>query len=175
MMHEAAVVSGPGRHRLDTIPTDAEQAQAAAWLICRAGPQLCALPTEHVIEVMRELPIKPVAGAPIYVRGMSVIRGAPVVVIDAGLLIGQHTTEIARLVTIQVGTRTFALAVQSVLAISTLASDEAGQLPPLLRDTANETVEAIGVLDAELLFFLRTARIVSEEVLAALTAAGAAS
>lgn len=175
MIHEAAIVRQPGWDRLDTIPNDDDQARPATWLLCRAGTQLCALPTEHVIEVMRHLPITPIAGAPIYVRGMSVIRGAPVVVVDAALLVGQHTTEIARLVTIRAGTRTFALAVQSVLDISTFASDKSGQLPPLLRDTANETIEAIGILDAELLFFLRTARIVSEEVLAALTAAGAAS
>jgi purine-binding chemotaxis protein CheW len=175
MIHEAAIISRPGYDRPAAIPADADLALRAAWLLCRAGTQLCALPVEHVIEIMRGLPVEPVAGTPPYVRGLSVIRGAPVPVIDAGLLVGQRAIESARLVTIRVGTNTIALAVQSVLGISTLESDVSGPLPPLLREAANEAVEAIGMLDAELLFFLRAARIVPEDVLAGLAATGAAS
>jgi hypothetical protein len=43
-------------------------------------------------------------------------------------------------------------------------------LPPLLRDAAVEAVAAIGTLDAELLLFLRTARIVPEDLLSRLDA-----
>ena len=39
----------------------------------RAGTQLCAVPLDHVIEVMRTLPIKPVTTGPRYVRGLCII------------------------------------------------------------------------------------------------------
>jgi hypothetical protein len=62
-----------------------------------------------------------------------------------------------------------------VLGISALETEAFEQLPPLLRDVANETVNAIGIRDDELLFLLRTARLVPEDVLAGLAAEGIAS
>jgi purine-binding chemotaxis protein CheW len=174
MMHEVAIAGRPRNDRPATISDNADLALRAVWLICRAGTQLCALPIEHVIEIMRGLPVEPVAGAPSYVRGLSVIRGAPAPVIDIGLLVGDLAIETARLVTIRLGTRIIALAVQSVLGISALEGEAFEQLPPLLRDAATEMVDAIGVRDDELLFLLRTARLVPEDVLAGLAAGGVA-
>ena len=144
-------------------------------LVCRAGGQLCAVPLKHVIEVMRLLPIKPVAGAPRYVSGLCIIRGAPVPVVDTGLLVGDRATAPERLVTVKTGSRTIALAAEAVLGIWAIGADRLDQLPPLLRDAATETIAAIGTLDAELLFFLRTARIVPEGLFDRLVAEGARS
>ena len=145
------------------------------WLLCRAGAHLCAIPIADVIETMRLLPIEAVSGAPPYVRGLAIIRGAPVPVIDTGLLVGEQATRCTRLVTIRTGTRTVALAAEAVEGVSAIAPDKLGQLPPLLRAGASETIEAIGMLDAELILFLRTARIVPDEALDRLEFAGALS
>lgn len=131
-----------------------------SWLLCRAGTRLCAIPLEHVIEIMRVLPIEVVAGAPPYMRGVSIIRGSAVPVVDTGLLIGDHATKSERLVAIRSGSRTIALAADAVLGIRAIGARMLHDLPPLLRDAASETIAAIGALDAELLFFLRAARIV---------------
>jgi purine-binding chemotaxis protein CheW len=147
----------------------------AEWLLCRAGALLCAIPIEHVIETMRVLPIEPVAGAPRHVLGLSLIRGAPVPVVDTGLLVGEQPTRAERIVTVKAGNRTIALAADAVLGIAAIAPGEIGQLPPLLRDAAADTIEAIGTRDAELLFFLRAARLVPEEMLDRLAFAGAMS
>jgi len=144
-------------------------------LLCRAGTHLCAVPLDNVIEIMRVLPIKAVSGAPRYVRGLCIIRGAPVPVVDAGLLVGDHAASPERLITIRTGSRTIALAVEAVLGISAVAAETLSQLPPLLRDAATETIAAIGTLDAELLFFLRTAEIIPPNLLDALDAEGARS
>src|ERR1700726_254760 len=120
MTHAAALIGWPEDDRAATVSDEADLVPRTTWLLCRAGTQLCALPLEHVVEIMRGLPAEPVAGAAPYVRGLSVIRGAPVPVIDAGLLVGQYATENAQLVTIRVEGRTIALAVQSVLGLSTL-------------------------------------------------------
>jgi purine-binding chemotaxis protein CheW len=133
------------------------------WLLCRAGTSLCALPLGYVVEIMRMLPIEPVAGAPLCVRGLSIIRGTPTPVVDTALLCGGRTAPSHRLVTVRAGTQIVALAVDTVLGVRSIKADE--PLPPLLQEAANNVVSAIGRLDAELLLFLATARVVSEELL----------
>ena len=133
-------------------------------LLCRAGSQLCAVPLSDVIEVMRALPIRPVSRCPQYVRGLCMIRGAPVPVVDTGLLVANRATECERLIAVRTGSRTVALAAEAVLGIWAIGADKLSRLPPLLGDGATDTIAAIGSLDAELLFFLQTTRIVPEDV-----------
>lgn len=140
------------------------QSGVAGWLLCQAGKQLYAVPIAHVIEIMRVLPVDSIAGAPPYVRGLCIIRGTPVPVVDAGLLISNQATQSGRLVAIRVGDRAIALQVEAVLGVRVFAADTFNQLPPLLRDVATETVAAIGTRDSELLLALRAARIVPESV-----------
>lgn len=156
-------------------PSDGVEGVRANWLLCRAGRNLCAIPLAHVIEIMRPLPIEAVAGAPRYVLGLCIIRGAAVPVIDTGLLIGAQATRSERLVTIRTGDRTTALAAESVLGIAAIRPETFNELPPLLREAAHETIAALGTLDAELLFLLRTARIVPAELLDRLDRDGASS
>jgi purine-binding chemotaxis protein CheW len=144
----------------------------AAFLLCRAGSSFCALPLDRVAEIMRALPIEPMAGAPRYVCGLSIIRGTPAPVVDIGLLLGEQPTRADRLVAIKVADRIVALAVDSVLGMRTIA--DPSDLPPLLRE-ASEAIAGIGTLDSALLFFLRTARIVPDDLLVHLRADGAAA
>lgn len=135
---------------------------AATYLLCRVSRQLHAIPIEHVIEVMRMLPIEPVASAPSYVRGVSIVRGVPTPVVDTGLLTGGTETLARRLVEIKTEGRVIALVVEDVLGIRTLQSSRCGELPPLLRDVASETIAGIGTLDTSLLLILRLAKVVPE-------------
>src|SRR5271155_6034274 len=57
-------------------------------LVVFAGAYSCALPIGHVVETMRPLPTEPVAGAKAFVRGLALIRGAAVPVIDLAHVIG---------------------------------------------------------------------------------------
>jgi purine-binding chemotaxis protein CheW len=144
-------------------PDNGADRQRNFWLLCRAGSARYALPLEHVVEIMRILPIEPIAGAPLYVRGLSIIRGTPTPVVDTALLCSGCTAPAHRLVTVRAGTGIIALAVNSVLGVRSIKTGEA--LPPLLRDAVSHVVAAIGRLDAELLLFLGTARIIPEELL----------
>jgi purine-binding chemotaxis protein CheW len=123
---------------------------------------LCALPLESVIETMRPLPIEAVAGAPPFVRGLSVIRGAPVPVIDAECLINDEASEPKRYVMLRAGDQRIALAVSSVLGIREIDAQSFKELPPLLRDARAPFIAAIGALDAQLLLVLRAGRILPE-------------
>jgi purine-binding chemotaxis protein CheW len=150
-------------------------ADHASFLVCSAEEQIYALPLEQLAEIMRVLPIKAIAGAPRAVRGLCIIRGLPVPVVDAGLLFGDQACQAERLVVVKVGDRMVALAVESVLGIRSLAIEYSNRLPPLLQDAAGDTVAAVAMLDAELMFFLHTARIVPDDVFAHLSGAQASA
>jgi purine-binding chemotaxis protein CheW len=173
MVSEASTQAQPQRGH----PAATEQAAAgrASWLVCRAGTLLCAIPLEHVIEILRVLPIEAISGAPSFVRGLCIIRGTAVPVVDTGLLVGDQPTKSERLVAIRTGSRTIALTADSVLGVWAIGTGTSRELPPLLRDAAREAIAAIGTLDTELLFFLRAARIVPQELLDRLAADGATS
>ena len=141
-------------------PNGCVSGSRALWLLCRAGPPLCALPLGHVVEVMRILPIEPIAGAPLYLRGLSIIRGTPAPIVDTAFLCCGQTAPFHRLVTVRAGTRIAALAVDTVVGIRRMETTD--PLPPLLREATSGVVSMIGRLDAELLLFLSTARIVPE-------------
>jgi purine-binding chemotaxis protein CheW len=143
----------------DSIDIRSADIRSASWLLCRVGRRLCALPLDTVVENFRPLPIMPLPDAPRFVLGVSIIRGAPVPVVDIGSLFGEHETSPQRMVTLRVAGRLVALAVDSVLGVRSLGPESFDELPPLLRDAAGDLVSTIGTLDAELLLFLRTARI----------------
>ena len=48
----------------------------------------CALPLASVIETLRSPPVTAIGGAPEWVQGVAVIRGATVVIVDLGILLG---------------------------------------------------------------------------------------
>ncbi len=135
-----------------------------SWLLCRAGSHLCALPLAQILEVMRPLPIEPLAEAPAFIRGIAVIRGAPVAVLDLGHLLGQTRTKPSRFVTARVGGRTLGLAVTEVMGV--LREDQIGAhaAVPLLREAAGEAVSTIGSLDSEALLFLDKLQLLMEGV-----------
>jgi purine-binding chemotaxis protein CheW len=152
---------------LGEITADAEPRQ---WLLCRVGDRICALPILDVVETMRALPITPLTDPLGPVCGASIIRGVTVPVVDAGALFSETRPSRRRFVTIDLGGRVVALAVDEVLGITDIADDVTQALPPLLREGMPEAVRTIGVRDGEFLLRLETARLVSAAVLDALTA-----
>ncbi len=137
-------------------------------LLVRAGGQTCALDLSHVVEIMRPLPVRAVAGAPDMVRGLATIRGVPlpVVALDKILLPADAPASVAdtpRFVVLRTGARQVALAVDAVLGVYDLAPSLTGVIPPLVQHAAGEVIEAIGALDSELLMVLNAGRIVPGE------------
>jgi purine-binding chemotaxis protein CheW len=131
-------------------------------LVMMAGGQKLALPMEHVVETMRPLPLTPVATAGPGVLGVSVIRGEPLPVVDlGGLLSSQGADERAkpsRYVSIRVGSRRVALAVDAVIGVRELDATTLHETPPLLR-SSSATVTSLGALDRELIAVLDAGRL----------------
>lgn len=144
------------------------------FLLCRLRDRLCALPVRDLVETLRPLPVAKLPGAPPFVSGVAVIRGAPTPVVDGGRLLGAegpgHPT---RFVLLRLGERRVALAVESVERVTELSAAALARVTPLLGALSAELVEAIGSVDDELLLSLRAASLVPEEVFHALAGATA--
>jgi len=133
-------------------------------LLCRVRSRWCALPLAQVVETMRLLPIEPLPGAPPFVLGLAVIRGAPVPVLDTARLLGAEDGTVTRLVTMRTGDHEVAFAVDGVVGVRAIPGDELHALPPLLREVCAEAVTAIGTLDRDLLLVLSDARLVPDDL-----------
>ena len=148
-------------------------ATVSLFLLFRARTRLCAVPVERLVETMRPLPATPFPGAPAFVLGLARIRGAAVPVIDLGALLGSaDPSQAARFLSLRLGGNRVAVAVEAVLGLRQFEPDELSELPPLLATANQEAVAAIGTLDAELLLFLETTRIVPDGLWALLDAGG---
>lgn len=145
-----------------------EKAVPEKWILCRVGRRVCGLPLGCITETMRVLPVTPLADPGGLVRGASIIRGVPVPVIDAGALFGEPQAAPRRLVTIKVGERLVALAVDAVLGASDIAGQAQQELPPLLHEAAADAVRSIGILDGEFLLCLDASRLIPDSVFDAL-------
>jgi purine-binding chemotaxis protein CheW len=135
-------------------------------LVVRGGGRLCAIRVEHVAETMRPLRCEPLPDVPAFVRGVSVIRGRPVPVVDLGRLLGasDHASA-SRLVVVKIdATRRVALLVDEVLGIRPELSLPAGDLPSLLAGAGAEIIEALTRLDDQLLTVLRAGRLVPDTI-----------
>jgi purine-binding chemotaxis protein CheW len=141
-------------------------------LLVRAGGQLYVLPLEHVEETMRPLAVRAVAGVPPFVRGLAVVRGVPVPVVDAKCVCGKdkRSSDVTRFVALKVADRRIALAVDQVLGVRRIDRILLSDLPPLLSAAGEEVVSAIGTLDTELLMVLRSGKLVPEDVWKAIDA-----
>jgi purine-binding chemotaxis protein CheW len=148
-----------------------------ALLICRVGTRLCGIPLEHVVETMRPLPVEPLAHLPAFVAGVSLIRGLAIPVLDAQRLLGANVEAQSRqrYVTIRLGARSAALAVDAVVGVRHVDASQLAELPPLLREPGNDLVLALGTLDRELLVVLERSRLLPESVWQTLDAEAAAS
>lgn len=108
---------------------------------------------------MRVLPLEPIASAPPYVRGLALIRGEALPVVDAATLL-EEREEPTRFITLRVGERRVALAVGAVEGIRDLTEAQVQAPPPLLSET--QALQNLGVLDRELLVILETVTLLGE-------------
>lgn len=140
-------------------------------LLVRAGLLRCAIPLEAVTEIMRALPLRALGGLPPYVRGASVIRGAPTPVVDMSVLLGNPPLAApARYVVVR-GASPVALAVDAVAGVQRLPQAVLGGLPHLLSDLGREHVRSLAALDGELMPVLAAALTLPDDVLEGLAVA----
>lgn len=142
-----------------------------AALVFRAGSLLCALRLDEVVETLRPLETRPLAGTPAFVRGIAVLRGVPTPVIDVSRLLGGGQTEVDRFVAVRTERGAVALATGPVLGIRDVDANAAGGHPALLGARSSRLVAGVGTVGAEPLLLLQSMRTVPDEVWEAAAAA----
>jgi purine-binding chemotaxis protein CheW len=133
------------------------------FLVCRIGTIPCALPLVGVLETLRPLAFETLTGAPAFVAGLAIIRGAPVPVIAGHYLVGSAPAAIGRWVVLRAGSHRVALGVDEVIGISPLAAADVDAMPPLLRQSS-AIVAQMGARDGELLLVLDATRVIPSEL-----------
>ena len=93
------------------------------------------------------------------------IRGATVVVVDLASMLGAAADEAkqTRVVTLRVGTRVVALAVESITGVREFDRSMLSEIPPLLLQAHPEVLTAMGLLDGELMLVFDGSRIVTDK------------
>lgn len=148
--------------------TATDNVSAAPWLACRVASHICALPLGDIVETMRPLPLEPFPRAPAFVAGLAIIRGAPTPVVDMRALLGEPAASGGRFITVRVGERIAALAVDTVLGVHEVDAGRLANLPPLTRDIAGDAASAVASRDAQLMLFFQTTRIFPPSLVEAL-------
>ena len=135
-------------------------------LVFHAGSMLCALGLDDVIETMRPLGTRPLAGMPAFVRGVSIVRGVPTPVVDVARLLGGERAEVCRFVAVRTEHGTVVFATGAVLGVRTTAAGDGSGHPGLL-GAAGRLVAGVGTLDDEPVLLLQSMRVIPDEVWAA--------
>lgn len=131
-------------------------------LVFRAGSMLCALRLDEVIETMRPLTVRTLAGAPAFVRGVCIMRGVPTPVVDVARLLGGEEAAVVRFVAVRTERGPVAFATGEVLGIRATAAG--GTHTGLLTGASSRLVAGVGTLDAEPLLLLQSMRVVPDHV-----------
>ena len=139
------------------------------YLFVRAGSVACAIPIAHVIETCRPLPTQPLAGVPDHVRGLAIVRGEPVPVVELGRLVGVRVDHPTRFVIVHAGPRRVALLVDAVVDVRALDDATVAALPPAV-EPGPRAIGGVGALDRDLLVVLESSRLIDDGVWSAITA-----
>jgi len=152
------------------MPPPASTPAGDSSLVFRAGPLLCALRLDEVIETMRPLTIHPLAGTPAFVSGICIMRGLPSPVIDVARLLGGARAEISRFVAVRTERGPVAFATGVIHGVRPVSADAASRHKALLGDAPARLVAAVGTIDAEPVLLVQSMRLVPDEVWAAAAA-----
>ncbi len=101
---------------------------------------------------------------PDYVRGVINLRGMVLPVIDLKARLGLGTTEATAkhvIIVVNAGERTIGILVDAVSDILTVTSAEIQSVPDVMRESQNEYVEGIAVLDGRMVTLLGMTKLTS--------------
>ena len=114
------------------------------------------------------LPVQALAGTQPFVRGISIMRGAPTPVVDVALLLSGHPATVSRFVAVRTGRGPVALACGEVLGIRPVGDTGATRAySALLGGVPMRLVAAVGRYESGPLLVLQSTRVLEDEIWAA--------
>ncbi|MBL8326521.1 MAG: purine-binding chemotaxis protein CheW [Rubrivivax sp.] len=153
---------------------------AHQWLRLAVGDTVCALPIDHVREILQVGRLTPLPRLPEVVRGVMNLRGAVVPVIDLGARLHGRPTVVGRrscIIVVELpatGGQPALVAgvmVDAVFEVVDVAGPEASAPPPLGTHIAPEHVQGIYQAQGRMVHLLDIERVLAQHALTELVAA----
>jgi len=122
----------------------------------------------QVQEVLREVEVAPVPGAPVYVLGIINLRGNVVSVIDARTRFGlpnKDSDELTRIIVIETQSQIIGILVDSVAEVVDIQSDEIDLAPNVGNAETSKYIDGVVSRDDKLLILVDLNKLLSEEEL----------
>ncbi len=136
------------------------------WVTFRLGDEKYGINVTMVVEVLKNIEIAPVPGAPYYVLGIINLRGNVVTVIDTRKRFGLPTHEAddaTRIVIIERLGQVVGMMVDSVAEVANLRESEIEYAPNVGNDESARYIQGVSNQDEELLILIDLEKLFPDE------------
>jgi len=136
------------------------------WVTFMLSGEKYGINVMQVREVLRDIEIAPVPGAPSYVLGIINLRGNVVTVIDTrsrfGLATAEPTAE-SRIIIIETMDQTLGLLVDSIAEVADILQSEIELTPNVGNDESSRYIQGVHSRNGELLILVSVEKVLSDD------------
>ncbi len=136
------------------------------WVTFRLDEESFGINVMQVQEVLREIEVAPVPGAPHYVMGIINLRGNVVSVIDARIRFGlpaRDSTDLTRIIVIEVQQHIIGILVDSVAEVVDINRSEVETAPNVGTDETSKYIDGVVSRGEKLLILVDLNKLLSTE------------
>ncbi len=136
------------------------------WVTFMLGSEKYGINVMQVREVLRDIEIAPVPGAPNYVLGIINLRGNVVTVIDTRGRFGLPTMEIndeSRIIIIETMDQIVGLLVDSIAEVADIPSSQIELTPNVGNDESSKYIQGVHSREGELLILVAVEKVLNDE------------
>ena len=136
------------------------------WVTFMLDKEKYGINVMQVREVLRNIEIAPVPGAPSYVLGIINLRGNVVTVIDTRARFGLPTVEIneeSRIIIIENMAQTVGLLVDSIAEVADILQSQIELTPNVGNDDSSKYIQGVHSRDGELLILVAVEKVLNDE------------
>ena len=136
------------------------------WVTFMLDKEKYGINVMQVREVIRNIEIAPVPGAPSYVLGIINLRGNVVTVIDTRARFGLPTLEIneeSRIIIIENMAQTVGLLVDSIAEVADILQSQIELTPNVGNDESSKYIQGVHSKDGELLILVAVEKVLNDE------------
>ncbi|MCU7939693.1 MAG: chemotaxis protein CheW [gamma proteobacterium symbiont of Bathyaustriella thionipta] len=136
------------------------------WVTFMLDGEKYGIDVMQVREVLRDIEIAPVPGAPSYVLGIINLRGNVVTVIDTRSRFGLQTVEPgqeSRIIIIETMDQTLGLLVDSIAEVADILQSQIELTPNVGNDESSRYIQGVHNRDGELLILVSVEKVLNDE------------
>lgn len=150
----------------ETAPDDDLMTQ---WVTFMLDGEKYGINVTQVREVLRNIEIAPVPGAPSYVLGIINLRGNVVTIVDTRARFGLRSLDIkeeSRIVIIETMDQSVGLLVDSIAEVADILQSQIEQTPNVGNDDSSKYIQGVHSRNGELLILIAVEKVLSDDQIA---------